>query len=354
MTIKALFQALWAKYWSRYFIIHYDEQSLTITLALAKGPKLHCYATQSTPLPQGIIAHHRIYNPTYLNTIIKNFAHGHGVNKPHLIVCIPDHHTSRDPFTTLQTALCLSKNDMIIDYLISNALPILGPVHNHTATDSCPSWHSIKNAANALQMLAPASNRITTHTYALSLSLVISLGVASGFFYYQSRTTHIQYTQQHKHLVHNISNLQTKVKATRELEQKNSELTKQSQILTSLRASQQNPVDFLTTIASNMPEHSALTAVHLGKFAKQQEAQKKAPHKKPQRKETLAQLTIKGITYNPKEISSYAKKLADARPDAQFSTANIRKNKRTPKSTTPTTYTFSIHGELLEQHYKLN
>jgi hypothetical protein len=108
--------------------------------------------------------------------------------------------------------------------------------------------------------------------------------------------------------------------------------------------------EFLITVAQTIPRNSYLVDFAMHNKTEKPPAQAKSktptPQKQAPNKPTYLHLSLKGVTYNPEEMSIFLKHLSEKIPNGHFALSNIQRitGQHGEQQEAKATYAFAING----------
>lgn len=320
-----------------YLIIQLHEKSVTFATGKKSGSSFDCSNIVTHQLSNLEIFGGRIFSPTYIHGLLKDFAQAHQMTKPRLIVSIHFLPEQITHFQLLQTILCLSKQGFILEHVSQSSAP--------SNDDTYPSSKQLMRNTNLLEAFLPTGYHTTAYLAVALGIILLALCITIGILH-KSTTAKLNNEEQKANVLSKtIKELQGKVKALHDIEQQNTELTNKITTLTTLEQTKNNPHDLLLTIAQAMPPQSKLVSLHIGKEkSKIQASPKKSAQPKKKKLVTNTPFELKGLTHDPEEISNLVKVLSKKFPNTTFSLRHTNPTESTAGQTdTEPPFKFIIH-----------
>lgn len=327
-----------------FLVVQLDEKTVTLATGTKAGNKLHYSNIVTRQLCNVEIVDKRIFNPTHIQEVLRNYATSHHMKNARLIVSIPFLHEQITQCALLQTILCLSKRGFIIDHLSQKpfSLTLSEESLHHNNDDSCPDWKQSMQTPNLLEHFLPSGYNTTPHLIATTSVFIFMIGMTISC-HHKTTTVKLNNDEQEANaLIKIIQELQGQVKVLYDVEKQNTGLSNKITTLTSMARSKHNPYDVLTTIAQAMPSRSKLVSLQIGKNASKPALPSAIKKQKSKLLTANRPFLLKGLTHDPEEISTLVKTLSKKFPHTDFSVHHSNKKVSATQEDTEPPFQFVI------------
>lgn len=326
---------------------------VTFATAQEKRKKLYYSNIATHEISNSEIASHHIFNPTHLQALLESFAISKNRTNHHLIIVIAYDGKRLNSFELLQTIICFSKGKFIIDYLFQPSQeipPLLDPETKNSS--SYTFWQDLLKNHNMLEQFLRTGYH-QTGMILMSFIIIFVAVMSSSYTTYHSNQLVLQNNDQRANILSKtIQGLQGQIKELHTIEKQNNEIDSKISTLEAVNGKQNNPQSLLLTVAHAMPNQSRLTSLHIGKPKQSITNNPKSKrslvaHNDTKRKRgTINQqhspFILKGVTFDPEEISLLVKKLSETFPNTNFSLNHLKPTKLAKSSDTEPEFAFTI------------
>jgi len=345
--------------------IEINDQNIILCILQKKGTALIATSYKEIPLHNNEVVNGNIYNPSFLQKEITSFLKEQALGKIRTIISLPMLEKTtgiKKALSTLQTALCISKNQLKIETIISHSL-MQNPQPNQKIQYSA---NDILHLHNYLLQLHPPHSLHLARWCCIALIGFCSLGFGLAKIHAHITLHTSALHNENAQLQHTLTHLQETAATYRNLQNQKINLSAKITSIQKLTKSSCNPADVLSMIAEKIPSTSWLTGLKIGKQPpsgkKQKPAQNLAKNKTDAQKTidpkkgTYIPLTIQGITPLINDTTAFIHNLGASPYFKNLSLVGVKKIKRKQSSQQQAKikqaifYSFTISGLINEAH----